>query len=874
VAGPEDRELYQELRLALVFNGGVSLAVWMGGVAKEIDRFRCAFHSQRPELAPYRELLAAVRTEVMTDIVAGTSAGGINGALLAYVVGNGKSLECAGADEIRDTWRDLGAIEDLLTYDVPLSALDGDKLLQGCADIFGRLSAAQADLDEDVSTRVRLTITATDSYGYEVKAAGVTGRDHRLEMRFRRVDQPSAEELEWFPELIAAMRTVAGPEGPDGWPFATPPSPRDLNGPGASALLTRATRTTASFPIAFAPSALPLNVSGDPLPSDAGGLTATPPMVDVLESNGGPGALDPSVDDAVDPSRRYAIDGGLWDNSPFGPVLRAIDRTPSDRDLRRVVTYVVATPAPPVKPSPNEPPKLFASLLGAVALPANVSFANDLARIKTDLERQQVREETIDGLLLPAPTELFATAAQVFPLYVEQRKRANLPPLSLETLPGRTDSLATWLATPEGWAWGSRPVRTAIREGRRLLRLVLGDVAATAPDPVAVGDVIAARQRLSLLARAIDDLDDHRAGAADGDVARVCGQAMHDFASTLAGVRDEVAALQPTGAKGAEAIAATVGFSTDGADMVVKRALAVEVVLNAVSADARPHKVNYRLETIRPADAWPLPSPANDPTPDAPRGALQGASLHHFGGFLRASWRLSDWTWGRLDGVGRLVDMLLDAERIDRLTINRAQVADLAATLARVAVPEGAYDRARDLAFEAYDARNLAESAGDGPASAAALSASGDERDELVKAWQARLSTAYEDELASGGAADGIRADVRRRFSLAILEDEIDAIAEAVAQESDTPIEPEGLGTLRDRGLRELARVLVELGPDRREQIQDGERAAANVLVAIEHPHVASAVRAIAATTGRWRAMLHGARAAARYIRHRQAKPD
>ena len=29
----------EELRLALVMNGGVSLAVWMGGVAYEINRF-------------------------------------------------------------------------------------------------------------------------------------------------------------------------------------------------------------------------------------------------------------------------------------------------------------------------------------------------------------------------------------------------------------------------------------------------------------------------------------------------------------------------------------------------------------------------------------------------------------------------------------------------------------------------------------------------------------------------------------------------------------------------------------------------------------------------------------------------------------------
>ena len=33
-------ELRREVRLALVLNGGVSLAIWIGGVTKEIDELR------------------------------------------------------------------------------------------------------------------------------------------------------------------------------------------------------------------------------------------------------------------------------------------------------------------------------------------------------------------------------------------------------------------------------------------------------------------------------------------------------------------------------------------------------------------------------------------------------------------------------------------------------------------------------------------------------------------------------------------------------------------------------------------------------------------------------------------------------------------
>ncbi len=65
-----------ELRLALVFNGGVSLAVWMAGVTHEIDRLR------RAE-GPWRDLCRDANATVVVDIIAGTSAGGLNGTLLA-----------------------------------------------------------------------------------------------------------------------------------------------------------------------------------------------------------------------------------------------------------------------------------------------------------------------------------------------------------------------------------------------------------------------------------------------------------------------------------------------------------------------------------------------------------------------------------------------------------------------------------------------------------------------------------------------------------------------------------------------------------------------------------------------------------------------
>ena len=96
----------KELRIALVCYGGVSLAVYMHGVTKELWKLARAsrdFHSGEAPAggseAVYRRLLEHIEVEhglrlrVLPDIVAGASAGGINGVFLAQAIHSGQSLE-------------------------------------------------------------------------------------------------------------------------------------------------------------------------------------------------------------------------------------------------------------------------------------------------------------------------------------------------------------------------------------------------------------------------------------------------------------------------------------------------------------------------------------------------------------------------------------------------------------------------------------------------------------------------------------------------------------------------------------------------------------------------------------------------------------
>ena len=67
----------EELRLALVLNGGVSLAVWMGGTVREMDALVRADRSGSglPE-GRYAAVLDLARTWASIDVVSGTSAAG------------------------------------------------------------------------------------------------------------------------------------------------------------------------------------------------------------------------------------------------------------------------------------------------------------------------------------------------------------------------------------------------------------------------------------------------------------------------------------------------------------------------------------------------------------------------------------------------------------------------------------------------------------------------------------------------------------------------------------------------------------------------------------------------------------------------------
>ncbi|MBV1917363.1 MAG: patatin-like protein [Sphingomonadaceae bacterium] len=122
----------KELRIALVCYGGISLAVYMHGVTKELWKVLRASQVSTAGLgnaelggteAVYAELLDHIASEydlnlrVLVDIVAGASAGGINSIFLAQAIHSGQSLE-----PLTELWLERADVDVLLDPDArPLS---------------------------------------------------------------------------------------------------------------------------------------------------------------------------------------------------------------------------------------------------------------------------------------------------------------------------------------------------------------------------------------------------------------------------------------------------------------------------------------------------------------------------------------------------------------------------------------------------------------------------------------------------------------------------------------------------------------------------------------------------------------------------------
>lgn len=658
----------EQLRLAVVLNGGVSLAIWMGGVATELDRLH------RGE-GTYGEVLDLLASDAAVDVVSGSSAGGINGALLAAAVAGRRPLE-----GLRDLWIEEGSLQLLLR---PPTEARPPSLLQGDEHLYTSLvQAFDVVLGPEPPPRpldpIHLWITTSLLHGERVAIPDGFGelipdRNHLGLFEFSH-DQPT----QWDPDGLARRLALAA-------------------------------RSSSSFPGAFEPSLCPVGEERD----------GRPDMARHVRFHG----------------TRWTVDGGALMNKPFAPALRSVYRRPADRQVRRVVAYVAPLPGRtepgdhgPVGPAPDV---LETVVRTVVALPRTQSVAAELSSISDHNERVAALRRTRTRLVLSP--ELVEEARRLYPAYRTARVDATveqvldqidlgvarsglpdgvLPPNRAELRRALARARQAYLpvafpaeADPPGaaesgpWLWGvttiehlAMSVLDLVRRGTVLCPSDAGHEAAA---------LRAARARVHVVREEVAvllDWDDGFWSEQAVEAARVTSSpaaftdawALGAFAVWLARagdrfdglprLADELASvlvdLRPTLVEVARR-ARTAAEDDPGAELAalvealapepvtvgrcLQDLLAVEVTLSVVLSDAPEYEQGVRLRLI----SGEVPNAFDDRT-EASR-KLAGEQLANFGGFYKRSWRANDWMFGRLDAAWQLAGVVLSPERLLQL---------------------------------------------------------------------------------------------------------------------------------------------------------------------------------------------------------------
>jgi patatin-related protein len=391
----------KEVRLAIVMYGGVSLAIYINGIAQELLRLVRSTASKQPANLSgteriYRKVSYLLEDENMTmeeldkasadtsalpptrfvvDILSGTSAGGINAIFLAKALANGQDME-----ELKNLWVTEGDIETLIndrrSIEKPLELQDPPTSLLNSERMYFKLLKAFEGMDQSVPPRketdespfvneLDLFVTSTDLQGVvlpmRLSDDLVYERRHRNVMRF-----------------IYSERSVSGEETRND--FLAKYNP----------FLAFAARCTSSFPFAFEPMCLTdTEAILKKLYKANGDCSAASPLWQRFYRD----YLDPRGVSSVPFHRRAFGDGGYLDNKPFSYATEALMNRNADVPVDRKLIYI--------EPSPEHPEDDVERDRKPDAVENVMSALLTLPRYETireDLERVQERNRLIDRI--------------------------------------------------------------------------------------------------------------------------------------------------------------------------------------------------------------------------------------------------------------------------------------------------------------------------------------------------------------------------------------------------------------------------------------------------------------------------------------------
>lgn len=749
----------KELRLALVCYGGVSLAVYMHGVTKEILKLVRASRDrsssspgQRADTRDtedvYADLLNAFEPDldlrVVVDIIAGASAGGINGIILGRALAHDLDI-----DPVRSFWLTHTDVTELMSDKVQAKSwhkilfrpfiwalmwtfrktLSGDREFKKKLSIFLRSRWFKPPFDGSKLTHVLfngmsamgdpkpenpsllpnglpldLFVTVTDFFGFTKETPihdppSVIEREHRQVIRFHYKQSASGKVKSDFD--------------------------RD-NIPA----LAFASRATSSFPGAFPPAQLG---ECDQLIQSKGIVWKK--RVDFLYDN-----FRPYLTNGLNPADAAFVDGSVLVNKPFAQAIGAIAGRPAYRQVDRRVLYIDPHPRGPRDNSQDAAPGFFRTLKGSLSdIPRNEPIHEDLSwvnaynaevrRLQTVIEASRphikaivhaVAGKALDGPVDGATISRFRLAANTKARAETGFAYEGYLRLKLASVIDEVADLVSSLCGHNP----SRPERDQIKSlingwadtsgiGSNLATLNANPVNGDSPKWVRFllnFDAGYRQRRLRFAIRAVNqlytrlgkdelqsvtanDLDCLKAGLYDAlDLMAPLNQTQ---ISIPAAIVDKIKVLikgaREEPKKGSKEIFDAVDQAIEALGKSLEfesHAERAEAILASLTKDMPPVVRVEVLQAYIGFAAWDVltfsvtnwrdldefneirvdrvsPDDAQSLRPGGTAACLKGQHFNHFGAFFSRAYRENDYLWGRLHAAERLIDIVVDAARLE-----------------------------------------------------------------------------------------------------------------------------------------------------------------------------------------------------------------
>ena len=721
----------KELRLALICYGGVSLAIYMHGVTREIWHILRASRSFHDGTSPgagseavYHDLMADIarssgtKLRVLADIVAGSSAGGINGIFLSQAIVTGQSLE-----PLTDMWLEKGDVDTLLDPDArPLSRFSKFWATPIAWAILRRKGGA---VERTVSEEVRDEVASKLSRFVRARwFAPPFGGRVLSTLLFDALDamaaSPTGPKLLPTGQPLDLFVTVTDFNGHDqilrlnSPPQVTESEHRitiDFSTRGRSDLadlpeLVFAARATASFPGAFPPfSARELDKLLAVRKVEWKGRDAF--LRRILPQQFAVGAAEDTM----------LIDGSVLANAPFNQAIGALRNRPARREVDRRFVYIDPKPGRPsfrfgrrgVGDGPRKPPGFFTTLLGATSnIPREQPIRDALEKITGRSDRIKRMRHVIDSLRVEVERTVETMLGKTWFLtkptpermqkwrQAAQNKAIVAAGFSYQAyghlkLAGAVDDIVATArrAWPDGSPDHFHSLRAAIwtdLRGRDLDTMAgAKGVGATAQtiEFFREHDLRFRIRRLRFMARHLADEVENVIEMPDESIGKMRDAIYHCLAKLLDLETAEYLGVDFTLAvqEGVMQPAALIDHLAQQRDLVTADRHTDEILCEALLAlpdeARRTMLLGYLGYALYDIATLPLlqdegfdefdPVKVDRISPDdAPTiriggaaATLKGIEFNNFGAFFSRAYRENDYLWGRLHGVDRLIDILI-----------------------------------------------------------------------------------------------------------------------------------------------------------------------------------------------------------------------